>query len=144
MYVTNINPKSKNLPKPGTDNYESQGHLLAGYFFPYPESKWGRRGEGYVSTISDDPPQLNWIFVDRNTYEVKYGLRVEAEGHHVGPWNVSPIDRRLTFDGWEGFIVVEEDVDGSGEEGKVRDFILGELQERKRLVHLIIIFKKSY
>lgn len=46
---------------------------------------------------------------------------MEAEGHHVGPWNVSPIDRRLTFDGWEGFIVVEEDVDGSGEEGKVRD-----------------------
>lgn len=26
----------------------------------------------------------------------------------MGPWNVTPIDRRLNFDGWEGFTVVEE------------------------------------
>jgi hypothetical protein len=25
----------------------------------------------------------------------------------VGPWNCTPIDKRLTFDGWEGFTVVE-------------------------------------
>jgi len=109
LYVTNVNPKSKFLPDEGDDNVEKQGHLFAGYFFPYPDSKWGRRGEGYVSTIQDDPPQLNWIYVDKDTYEVKYGLRAEAEGHFVGPWNCSPIDRRLTFDGWEGFTVVEEE-----------------------------------
>jgi len=72
--------------------------------------------------------QLNWVYVDKDTYEVKHGLRVDAEPHHVGPWNVSPIDRRLTFDGWEGFIVVEVeenkwqlyfDVDDDGLEGKV-------------------------
>jgi hypothetical protein len=108
LYVTNVNPKSKFLPDEGEDNTSYQGHQLAGYFFPYPESKWGRRGEGYVSTIQDDPPQLNWIYVDKDTYEVKYGLKVEAQGHHVGPWNVTPIDRRLNFDGWEGFTVVEE------------------------------------
>jgi hypothetical protein len=108
LYVTNVNPKSKFLPDEGEDNVEEQGHQLAGYFFPYPESTWGKRGEGYVSTIQDDPPQLNWIYVDKDTYEVKYGLKVEAQGHHVGPWNVTPIDRRLNFDGWEGFTVVEE------------------------------------
>jgi hypothetical protein len=95
LYVTNVNPKSKFLPDEGEDNFEEQGHQLAGYFFPYPESKWGRRGDGYVSTIQDDPPQLNWIYVDKDTYEVKYGLKVEAAGHHVGPWNVTPIDSRL-------------------------------------------------
>jgi len=66
--------------------------------------------------------------VDKDTYEVKYGLRVETEGHLVGPWNVTPIDRRLTFDGWEGFTVVEEgegvwalyfDVDDDGLEEKI-------------------------
>lgn len=81
-----------------------------------------------MSTIADDPPQLNWIYVDRDTYEVKYGLKVDAEGHHTGPWNVSPIDRRLTFDGWEGFTVVEEeegiwalyfDIEDDGLEGKI-------------------------
>ncbi|PBP16473.1 hypothetical protein BUE80_DR012735 [Diplocarpon rosae] len=128
LYVTNVNPKSKFLPSEGSDTVPAQGHQLAGYFFHYPGSAWGRRGEGYVSTIADDPPQLNWIFVDRDTYELRYGLKAAAEGHHVGPWNVTPIDRRLTFDGWEGFTVVEEeegvwalyfDVDDNGLEGKV-------------------------
>jgi hypothetical protein len=76
----------------------------------------------------DDPPQLNWIYVDKDTYEVKYGLKKDTIGHITGPWNVTPIDRRLTFDGWEGWIVVEEtegvwalyfDVDDDGLDTKV-------------------------
>lgn len=110
------------------ERVEEEGHLFAGYFFPYPDKKWGRKGDGYVSTISDDPPQLNWVYVDKDTYEVKFGLRVDAEPHIVGPWNCTPIDKRLTFDGWEGFCVVEEkenmwalyfDVDDDGLEAKV-------------------------
>ena len=59
---------------------------------------------------------------------MKYGLRVEAEPHLVGPWNCTPIDKRLTFDGWEGFTVVEVeenawqlyfDVDDDGLEQKI-------------------------
>ncbi|KAF2430035.1 hypothetical protein EJ08DRAFT_258559 [Tothia fuscella] len=42
---------------------------------------------GLVSTISVNPPILNWIFVDRNTFEVKYGSRAEARGHLLGPWD---------------------------------------------------------
>lgn len=76
----------------------------------------------------DDPPQLNWIYVDKDTFEVKYGLKKDTIGQHVGPWNVTPIDRRLNFDGWEGFTVVEEhpgewalyfDMNDDGLEGKV-------------------------
>ena len=127
-----MNPKSKYEcdPNPDPERLDEDGHLFAGYFFPYPESNWGRRGDGYVSTVSDEPPQLNWVYVDANTYEVKYGLRVEAEGNLVGPWNCTPIDKRLMFEGWEGFTVVEEvrgsncwalyfDVNDDGLEGKV-------------------------
>ena len=89
------------------DRLDERGHLFAGYFFQYPDKNWGRRGDGYVTTIYDDPPQLNWVYVDKDTYEVKYGLKVDAEPHIVGPWNCTPIDKRLTFDGWEGFTVVE-------------------------------------
>jgi len=131
LWVTTVNPKAK-FPSDAEDQdperVDDYGHLFAGYFFPYPGSKWGRRGEGYVTTVSDDPPQLNWIYVDKNTYEVKYGLKAEAEGHIVGPWSCTPIDRRLMLDGWEGFTVVEEeentwaiyyDVDDDGLEEKV-------------------------
>ncbi|KEQ84812.1 hypothetical protein M438DRAFT_260862, partial [Aureobasidium pullulans EXF-150] len=92
-------------------------HPFSGYYLPVPwiGEKWKKQGfkngEGMVTTISDDPPFLNWVYLDRNTHEVKYGIRVEAEPHHVGPWDCTPIDRRLTFEGWEGFIIVQEDED---------------------------------
>lgn len=86
-----------------------QGHRFAGYYFQHPEFKWGRKGEGYVSTISDDPPMLNWIYVDRDTNEVKYGTKSESTGHILGPWNCTPVDKRVTFDEWEGFVAVEEE-----------------------------------
>jgi len=44
---------------------------------------------------------------------VKYGYKVDAQDHMVGPWNCTPIDKRLTFDGWEGFIVVEVEFDSN-------------------------------
>ena len=59
----------------------------------------------------DDPPQLNWIYVDADTYEVKYGNKVETEGQLVGPWNCTKLDRRMTFEGWEGFMAVKEGPD---------------------------------
>lgn len=95
----------------------NMAHPFSGYYLPIPwiGDKWKkagfRNGEGMVTTISDDPPFLNWVYLDRNTYEVKYGIRVEAEPHHLGPWDCTPIDRRLTFEGWEGFVIVQEDED---------------------------------
>lgn len=83
-----------------------EDHPFAGYFLPYPDKNWGRAGEGMVSTISDDPPQLNWIYIDKDTHEVKYGDRLTSEPHVVGPWDVTKVDRRVTFEGWEGFMAV--------------------------------------
>lgn len=81
-------------------------HPFTGYFLPYPEKDWGKRGEGLVSTIMDEPPQLNWIYVDRYTHEIKYGDRAASRDHIVGPWDVTKSDRRLTLEGWEGFMAV--------------------------------------
>ena len=86
-------------------------HPFKGYFLGHPEHDWGWQGEGLVSTIMDDPPQLNWIYVDIETNEVKYGNKVETEGHLVGPWNCTRIDRRMIFEGWEGFLAVREGPD---------------------------------
>ncbi|KAI3316538.1 hypothetical protein HD806DRAFT_527804 [Xylariaceae sp. AK1471] len=80
------------------------GYPFSGYFLPYPATKY----EGLVSTISDDPPMLNWIYVDTTTYEVKYGLRTDAQEHLTGPFDCTRQDRRMTLEGWEGFLAVEE------------------------------------
>ncbi len=51
---------------------------------------------------------MNWVFVARDTYELKYGLRVAAEGNLTGPFDCTRQDRRLTFGGWEGFVAVQQ------------------------------------
>jgi len=83
-------------------------------YLEYPDMKeiWRRagyaKGEGFVTSINAQR-FLNWVYVDKDTHEVKYGVRAEAESGLVGPWNCTQIDRRLTFQGWEGFIAVQED-----------------------------------
>ncbi|GME22467.1 hypothetical protein NA57DRAFT_54274 [Neofusicoccum parvum] len=83
-------------------------HAFAGYFLPHPARDWGRLGEGLVSTVMVDPPQLNWVYVDADTHEVRHGLREACEGQVCGPWNASPVGKRLTLEGWEGFVALEE------------------------------------
>ncbi len=64
---------------PGPEGPDERAtHPFEGYFLPFPNMDWGRRGEGLVSTINVDR-QLNWIYVDEETCEVKYGNRVESE-----------------------------------------------------------------
>jgi hypothetical protein len=53
------------------DSFGEAGHLFAGYFLPFPGKNWGRKGDGFVTTISDDPPQLNWIYIEKDTYEIR-------------------------------------------------------------------------
>lgn len=86
-----------------------------------------------VSTISNDPPQLNWIYVDRDTCEVKYGDRVASEPHIIGPWDVTKMDRRVMLTGWEGFMAVRYgpgewalyfDIDDNGLQGVIGDDML--------------------
>lgn len=81
------------------------GHAFAGYYLPYPDTHF----EGLVTTISDSSRALNWIYVDKDTYEVKYGLRVDAQPNITGPFDCTRQDRRMTLEGWEGFAVVEEE-----------------------------------
>jgi hypothetical protein len=51
---------------------------------------------------------MNWIYVDRDTYEIKFGTRPYAQPNLTGPFDCTRQDRRLTFAGWEGFLAVKE------------------------------------
>lgn len=108
----------------GTKDGAPLGHPYAGYYLPYPDSAH----EGLVTTITDVAPIMNWVYVDKDTYEVKYGVRVDAQPNLTGPFDCTRQDRRLTFDGWEGWCAVEEqpgswalyfDVEDNGLKSKV-------------------------
>lgn len=100
LYIANEHPLYNHDPK----NNISKGYSFSGYFLPYPDTEY----EGLVSTICDEPPILNWIYVDRKTHEVKYGVRADAQENITGPFDCTKQDRRLTLEGWEGFCAVEE------------------------------------
>jgi hypothetical protein len=108
----------------GTEDGSSPGHRYAGYYLPYPDTKY----EGLVTTITDSAPIMNWVYVDSSSHEVRYGVRADAQPNRTGPFDCTRQDRRLTFEGWEGWCAVEElpgiwalyfDVDDDGLKSKV-------------------------
>lgn len=48
------------------------------------------------------------MYVDKDSYEVKYGIRADAEENFTGPWDCTKMERRITLEGWEGFMAVKE------------------------------------
>ena len=83
------------------------GHKFTGYYFTYPSEAQHR---GLVSTIADDPPMLNWIYVDKDSAAVKYGGRKDTLEHTIGPWGWTADEEFLTLEGDDNrFIGVEEE-----------------------------------
>ena len=110
-------------------------HPFTGFYLAYPDDNRPYT-RGLVSTISVDPPMLNWIYVDKDTFELKYASRTGSIAHHVGSydWTNETNDKQsgqrdrsakrrekervervggdcITFDDWEGFLAVEEEPD---------------------------------
>ncbi|KAJ7621132.1 hypothetical protein FB45DRAFT_1032397 [Roridomyces roridus] len=82
------------------------GHPFAGFYIEYPV---GDKPLGLVSTISIDPPELNWIFASNDTLELKYGNKTASQAHIHGPWDWTEDEEALVLDDWEGFVVLEEE-----------------------------------
>lgn len=104
LWVDGKNATTK-LPK------DPSHHPFTGFYVAYPD---GNRTytRGLVSTISVDPPMLNWVYIDKDTFEVKYSNRSGSIAHHVGSFDWtsdSNEDSAITLDEWEGFLAVEEE-----------------------------------
>lgn len=85
-------------------------HPFTGFYLAYPDDNRSYT-RGLVSTISVDPPMLNWIYVDKDTQEVKYAARSGSIEHHVGSFDWTSEegpDSCITLDDWEGFMAVQE------------------------------------
>ncbi|KIX07812.1 uncharacterized protein Z518_02466 [Rhinocladiella mackenziei CBS 650.93] len=82
-------------------------HPFTAYFLPYPEKSY----DGLVTTVNDEN-FLNWVYIESSTHRVKHGIRAEAEPQLTGPMGLvfsRDGEKRLSFEGWEGFVVVEEE-----------------------------------
>jgi hypothetical protein len=90
-------------------------HAFAGFYIQYPDEERSPPERGLVSTIADDPPMLNWIYCDKDTYELRYNNRSGSIMHKVGEWDWTEDEKFMLFDGWEGFVAVDE-WDGADED----------------------------
>lgn len=116
---------------------------FTGFYVSYPDPERTPTPLGMVSFVSSDPPALNWMYVDKETRQLRYGNRTQSIAHHVGQWGFEAGEEGgaggVTFDGDEGAVAVEtsegweirwEDENGSvGETGGRR--VLSISLERK-------------
>lgn len=56
-----------------------------------------------------NPPLLNWIYADKDTYELKYGNRTQSVEHLVGPWDWTEDEKTILLEGKSAFVAVEEE-----------------------------------
>lgn len=99
------------------------GHKFNGWYFGYPSEE---KHLGLVSTISDNPPALNWIFVDKDSRMVRHGSRQDSLGHIIGPWGWSDDEQWLTLEGdANSFVAVEQETGNWAvfydKDGSIRD-----------------------
>ncbi|KAJ5764874.1 hypothetical protein N7520_004433 [Penicillium odoratum] len=102
VWLDNPNPRNRAFP----------AFTSLAFYIEYPEleeTKHLDRGLGLPTYVSADPPLLNWIYADVDTYELKYGNRSQSVEHVVGPWNWTEDEKTITLEGRDAFIAVEEE-----------------------------------
>ncbi|OCL13096.1 hypothetical protein AOQ84DRAFT_372491 [Glonium stellatum] len=131
LYLWPKDPET-NLPLALEDGTPAP-HPFTGFYTPFPNAELPNSLVpsspvlGLVSTIppsdsqsskpsSDEKPKLNWIYADKFTMEVKYGPRVKARDHIIGPWDWTSDEDGLglMLEGDETLVAVEEEKGGLG------------------------------
>jgi len=101
-----------------------------GFYIAYPDPARTPVQLGLVTYVSDEPPALKWVYVDKGTRQLRYGNRTMSIEHEVGPWGFEAGEEGgaggVTFDGVEGAVAVETEEgwevrweDGDGKVGDV-------------------------
>jgi len=83
------------------------GHAFEGFYINFPREP--DKPMGLVSMSSKAPPAMGWIYVDRDTREVRYGPRSTSLPHIVGTFGWTKDEIGVTLAGIEAFVVVEEE-----------------------------------
>jgi len=86
--------------------------------------------------------------VDKETYQVRYGVRLDAQLNITGPFDCIGQDKRLTVGGWEEFVAVRED--GEYREGlwslyynRDDDGLRGNLGDGKVVLEIVLNRKEN-
>ena len=102
---------------------------LEAFYVEYPDPERVPQVLGLVTKVRNDPPLLNWIYIDRDTQQVKHANRSGSIEHWVGEFGATddfevPGEGEdgdepsgVVFDGCEKFVAVKPEK-GSREEAE--------------------------
>lgn len=62
--------------------------------------------QAMVTTTSNDPPAMGWVYIHAETHEVRVGNKAEASENRFGVWEY---ENGLVMDGKSAFWAVEEE-----------------------------------
>ncbi|KAJ5099966.1 hypothetical protein N7532_006967 [Penicillium argentinense] len=102
VYLDFLNPSDRSIPS----------FTALAFYIEYPEpdeTKHLERGLGLPTYVSANPPLLNWIYADKDTYELKYGNRTQSVTHIVGPWDWTEDEKVILLEEKNAFFAVEEE-----------------------------------
>ncbi|ETN46942.1 uncharacterized protein HMPREF1541_01131 [Cyphellophora europaea CBS 101466] len=88
-------------------NPSSEGYVAEAFYIEYPDKERNPVPLGLVSQTRADPPLLNWIYVDNDTAELKYGNKSQSIEHRVGPWDWTKDETYVKFAKAQLFVAVE-------------------------------------
>jgi len=99
------------LDHPDPSLRKTTAYTALAFYIGYPGDKDDKRkrGDGLVTSVRDDPPLLNWIYVDKDTLELKHGNRSQSIENIVGHWDWIKDEKTIIFEGEEPFVAVKEE-----------------------------------
>ncbi|KAJ5676587.1 uncharacterized protein N7477_002220 [Penicillium maclennaniae] len=100
------------LDDPNPANRSHPAFTSLAFYIEYPEldeTKHLDRGLGLPTYVQANPPLLNWIYADKDTYELKYGNRTQSVEHLVGPWDWTEDEKTILLEQKSTFVAVEEE-----------------------------------
>ena len=89
-------------------NPSTEGYVAEAFFIEYPDPKRNPVPIGLVSQTRAEPPLLNWIYVDNETAELKYGNKSQSIEHTIGPWDWSKDETKVTLKKRQRCIAVQK------------------------------------
>ncbi|KAE8541568.1 hypothetical protein D1P53_002931 [Cryptococcus gattii VGV] len=57
---------------------------------------------------SPSPPQPDHLYLNPTTHAIHHAPPQVAATAAPGPWSLTPLSHRILFEGWEGFVIVQE------------------------------------
>ena len=90
-----------------------------GHFFESPDLQQGNLN-GLVAISGETPPTLRWVYLDKETYQMRWGGKQDREGHIGGPFDLTHDRDYIALNDTQRWLALrEEDAEQDGREAAV-------------------------